>query len=134
MWDGEAKAGFLFNVQKQPVLNLDSTPSPQKPHSDTSFGSYQYDRKSSGRRSGSSADYKKMGGHEDDIADVLQFATLSASFSLLVLFGTLLQFFDQWQSLASNMFVPYTVKDDHLQPRCHPISFCNWKQFDIKLQ
>ena len=41
-------------------------------------------------------------------------------------------FFDQWRGITSNRFVCNMVQGHHLQLRCHPHLFCNFKQFNVK--
>ena len=42
------------------------------------------------------------------------------------------QFLDQWRSTTSNRFVLIMLEGHHLQHRCSPPLFCNFKQFDTK--
>ena len=41
------------------------------------------------------------------------------------------QFLDKWRSITYSRFVLNMVKGHHLQHRCHPLLFCNFKWFSI---
>ena len=60
---------------------------------------------------------------------VYHFTLLS---SLVLQVGTLPQFLDEWKSIISNSFTLNIVKGHNLKLRCHPLLFCNYKQFNIK--
>ena len=67
----------------------------------------------------------------DDIPDVLQFSTSSPPSLFVVQIGTLSQYLDQWRSITSNRFVLDMIQGHHLQLRCHPLLFCQYKWFTI---
>ena len=46
--------------------------------------------------------------------------------------GILPTFLDQWSHITSNRFALNMVKGYHLQLRCHPPLFCNFRWFNIK--
>ena len=56
----------------------------------------------------------------------------SPSSSSVVLVGTCPKFLDQWRSIAFNKFVLSMVRGHHVRLRCHPLVFCNFKQFNIR--
>ena len=58
--------------------------------------------------------------------------SLSSSSSSVVPLGTLPKFLDQWRSTISSRFSLNMVKGHHLQLRYHPLSFCNFRWFNIK--
>ena len=64
----------------------------------------------------------------DIIPDMLHSLTSSHHLHL----GTHLKFLDQWRSITSNRFVLNMVQGHHLQLRCHPLLFHNFKWFNIK--
>ena len=57
--------------------------------------------------------------HGDSVPDEVQVDTVP-------------QFLDQWRIIASSRFVLNMVRGHHLQLRCHPPLFCNFKWFNIK--
>ena len=67
----------------------------------------------------------------DGIPDVLE-STSAPSSSSVVQVGKFSQCLDQCRSISSNRFVLNMVKGYHLQVRCHPLLFHNFKWFNIE--
>ena len=57
----------------------------------------------------------------------------SSSSSSVLQVGTLSKFPDQWRYITLNKFILNMVKAHHLQLRCHPLLFYNFRWFDIKV-
>ena len=74
----------------------------------------------------------RRGALGDGIPDVLQSLTSSPSSVSLVQVGTLPKFLYQWRSITSNRFVLNIVKGHHLQLRCYPLLFHDFRWFNIK--
>ena len=69
---------------------------------------------------------------EDGVLDVSQSTTSSTSSSSVIQVDTHLQFLDHWRSITFNGLVLNMVKGHHLQLRCYPLLFHNFKSFEIK--
>ena len=68
---------------------------------------------------------------EDNIPDALQLIS-SPSSSSVVKVSKLPKFLDQWRGITYHRFVFSMVKGHHLQLRCQPPLFHNFKWFNIK--
>ena len=126
------KARFWFYVQNQPVLDSGSAYLLKKLHHEAKPKSHHGGRKSAAGSSASSTDSRKMGAMVDGVLDAIQSLTSSPSSSSIVQVGTLPKFLDQWKSITSNMFVLNMVKGNHLQVRCCPLLFHNFRHLIIK--
>ena len=124
------RAGFRFNVQKQPVMEFDHASLPEKSHLDPVLNACQGGRKSVGGTLTSSTDSRKKKCHGNVILDVSQ--SSSSSFSSIVQMCTLTEFLDQWRSITFNRFMLNMVKSHYVQLRHHPPLSHNFRWFNIQ--
>ena len=134
MRDARAKPRLGLGLMYRNDLCLSLVVPPwQKMHQlDTRMESHQGDRSQHGMQLPVPLTLGRRKAMEDGIPDVLQSTTSSPSSSSVVQAGAQPKHFNQWRSITSNRFVLNTVKGHHLQHRCHPLLFCNLKQFNIK--
>ena len=74
-----------------------------------------------------------MGVGTPDVPEPSTSSSSSSSISTTFEVGTLFNFFDQWRSITSNMFVLNMVRGHHLQLRSHSPLFRDFWHFNIKV-
>ena len=87
------KAGFRFNVHKQPVPESSGVFLAKKPHLSTRTESHQVGKKAAREVSASFPNSRKKGSHGHNIPDVLESSISSSSSPSVVQVGTLPNFY-----------------------------------------
>ena len=140
---GKAKpwTGFHFTVQKRPmsgpVPGTSGASLPKRSHLESGNEARLSGKKSaSGSVSTSSTESRRKGRcgvGGPDVPEPSTPSSSSSSTSATFQVGMLFKFFDQWRSITSNRFVLNMVGGHHLELRSHPLFFCDFWHFNVKV-